>query len=87
LHDGRRRAADAAIDLFAIAVLGALVWHGVKLVIASWGNELTVLQIPMSFQYLGMPLGCGLMLLWVAWDLWRIVCGDAREARWGEAHS
>ena len=34
-----------------------LVWYGVKLVIVGWGNELTVLQIPMSFQYLGMPVG------------------------------
>ena len=83
VRGGRRRAVDAAVDLFALAVLGALVWHGIKLVIASWGNELTVLQIPMSFQYLGMPLGCALMLLWLAWDLWRILRGDSREVRWG----
>ncbi|MDH5285330.1 MAG: TRAP transporter small permease [Betaproteobacteria bacterium] len=82
-HGGHRRFADAVVDLFALAVLGALVWHGVRLVAASWGNELTVLQIPMSFQYLGMPLGCALMFVWVAWDLWRILRGDARDARWG----
>jgi len=83
---GARRWADAAVDLFGIAVLGSLVWHGVNLVIASWGNELTVLQIPMSFQYLGMPLGCLLMLVWLVWDLWRIARGDSRDARWGGAH-
>ncbi|HEX4883160.1 MAG TPA: TRAP transporter small permease, partial [Casimicrobiaceae bacterium] len=70
LHGTHRRLADATVDLVAIAVLTALVWYGTRLVVASWGNELTVLQIPMSFQYLGMPLGCGLMLLWLAWDLW-----------------
>ena len=84
LHDGRRRAADALVDLFAIAVLGSLVWHGIALVMASWGNELTVLQIPMSFQYVGMPIGCALMLVWLLWDLWRIARGDSREKRWGE---
>jgi TRAP-type C4-dicarboxylate transport system permease small subunit len=83
LEGGRRRAADAAVDLFAIAVLVSLVWHGVNLVIAGWGNQLTVLQIPMSFQYLGMPVGCALMLVWLAWDVWRIARGDTREERWG----
>ena len=34
-----------------------LFWYGINLVIVGWGNELTVLQIPMSFQYLGMPVG------------------------------
>jgi TRAP-type C4-dicarboxylate transport system permease small subunit len=82
LQGGRRRWADAGVDLFGIAVLAALVWHGVNLVVASWGNELTVLQVPMSFQYLGMPIGCALMLLWLAWDLWRIVRGEGREHRW-----
>jgi len=83
LHGGPRRAADAGVDLFALAVLGALVWHGIILVIAGWGNELTVLHIPMSIQYLGMPIGCAAMLVWVVWDLVRIARGDAREARWG----
>ena len=83
LHGGARRAADAGVDLFALAILGALVWHGINLVIAGWGNELTVLHIPMSFQYLGMPVGCAAMFVWVAWDLVRIARGEAREARWG----
>ena len=82
LEGGRRRVADALVDGFGIAVLATLVWYGINLVVASWGNLLTVLQIPMSFQYLGMPVGCALMLLWLAWDLWRILRGDSREARW-----
>ena len=83
LHGGARRAADAAVDLFAAGVLGALVWHGVNLTIAGWGNELTVLHVPMSIQYFGMPVGCAAMLVWVLWDLARILRGDPREARWG----
>lgn len=82
LDGGRRRAADAVVDVFGIAVLAALVWYGVNLVVAGWGNLLTVLQIPMSFQYLGMPVGCALMLLWLAWDLWRILRGETRAQRW-----
>ena len=82
--DGRARgAADAVVDLFAAAILALLVWYGVNLVIAGWGNELTVLQIPMSFQYLGMPVGCFAMLVWVLWDMVRILRGETREQRWG----
>jgi len=77
-----RRAADAAVDLFAGAVLAALVWYGINLTIAGWGNELTVLHVPMSVQYFGMPVGCAAMLVWVLWDLVRIARGDSRDARW-----
>ena len=44
---GRERA-DAAIDVLAIGMLLLLFWYGINLVIVGWGNELTVLQIPMS---------------------------------------
>jgi len=83
LQGGARRAADAAVDVFAAGVLGALVWYGINLTIAGWGNELTVLHVPMSVQYFGMPVGCAAMLVWVLWDLVRIARGDSREARWG----
>lgn len=83
LEGSTRRAADAAVDLFATAVLAALVWYGINLAIAGWGNELTVLHLPMSIQYLGMPVGCAAMLVWVLWDLYRIARGDSRAARWG----
>lgn len=81
--DGRaRNLADAAVDLFALGVLGALVWYGTSLVVTGWTNELTVLQIPMSVQYLGMPVGCFAMFVWVAWDLVRIARGETRAQRW-----
>ncbi len=83
LSGGARRAADAAVGVFAAGVLAALVWYGINITIAGWGNELTVLHVPMSIQYLGMPVGCAAMLVWVLWDLVRIARGDSREVRWG----
>ena len=81
---GARRAwADALVDAFCIAILASLVWYGINLTMAGWTNELTVLGIPMSFQYLGMPVGSAAMLVWLLWDLARILRGDTREARWG----
>ena len=83
LSGKRREVADAAVDAFALAVLAALVFYGARLVAAGWTNELTVLEIPMSFQYLGMPVGCFAMGVWIAWDLVRIARGHSRSQRWG----
>lgn len=83
--DGRRRdVADAAVDLLALAVLVSLIWYGISLAVTGWTNELTVLQIPMTFQYLGMPAGCAAMAVWLVWDLVRILRGETRVQRWGK---
>jgi TRAP-type C4-dicarboxylate transport system permease small subunit len=82
LAGNARRAADLAVDAFAIVILSMLVWYGMRLVVAGWSNELTVLQIPMSFQYLGMPVGCAAMLVFLVWDVVRLSRGDTREERW-----
>jgi TRAP-type C4-dicarboxylate transport system permease small subunit len=78
---GRERA-DAAVDVLAIGMLLLLFWYGINLVIVGWGNELTVLQIPMSFQYLGMPVGVAAILVWTVYDLWQIGQGKTRAQRW-----
>ena len=83
LEGPRRRLADAAVDVIALAILVSMIVYGVRLAIAGWGNELTVLGIPMTVQYLGMPVGAAAMLVWVAWDLVRIARGDSRAVRWG----
>jgi TRAP-type transport system small permease protein len=80
-----RRVADAAIQIASAAVLVLLAWYGMGIVNASWGNELTVLQIPMALQYLALPVGAGVMLAFVMWDLWQIALGVPREARYAVA--
>ena len=76
-----RNAADAVIDLLTVLLLVLLMYYGANLVKVGWGNELTVLQIPMSFQYLGMPVGTFVMLVWVLYDLWLIQCGYSHDQR------
>jgi TRAP-type C4-dicarboxylate transport system permease small subunit len=77
-----REKADAAIDLLEIVMLALLFWYGINLVVVGWGNELTVLQIPMSFQYLGMPVGVAAIMVWILYDLWLILQGKTRTQRW-----
>ena len=79
----RRRWADAAIQVVSFAVLALLVWYGMAIVNAAWGNELTVLQIPMAIQYLALPVGAGAMGVFTGWDLLQILRGRTREQRYG----
>ena len=79
--DARRRA-DAAIQILALLILALLVWHGMGIVDASWGNELTVLHVPMAVQYLGLPVGAGLMAVFIGWDLLQILRGRSRDERY-----
>ncbi len=54
-----------AIELVVIFVLALLVWYGTVIVQASWGNILTVLDMPMAWQYMALPVGSALSLVFV----------------------
>ena len=81
-----RRWADAAVQGACLAMLVILVRYGWSLVDANWGNRLTVLEWPMAIQYMGMAVGCTLMALFVAFDLWQILRGVPREQRYPTEH-
>jgi len=78
-----RRLADGIIQAFCLVVLGLLIKFGMGIVMANWGNELTVLEWPMALQYLSLPVGSAAMLIFVAFDLVQIVRGKPREERYG----
>ena len=79
----RRRWADLAVQTACLVMLGVLVRFGWSLVGSNWDNQLTVLQWPMAIQYMGMAVGCTLMALFVAWDVWQILRGVPRDVRYG----
>jgi TRAP-type transport system small permease protein len=81
----RRRWADLAVQSACLAMLLVLVRYGWGLVNASWDNQLTVLGWPMAWQYMGMAVGCTLMALFVAWDVWQVVRGVPRDQRYPKA--
>ena len=78
-----RRWADTGVQALALAVLGLLVWFGSGIVEASRNNILTVLDWPMSWQYLSLPVGSALTFVFVAWDLVQIVRGKPAAERYG----
>ena len=82
LDEVARRRADAAVQVLCLAMLAVLVRYGWALVGGNWGNQLTVLEWPMAIQYMGMAVGCTLMALFVAYDLWQILRGVPRARRY-----
>jgi len=84
LGDRGRLKADGIIQLLCLIVLALLIWYGLIIVNANWGNQLTVLGWPMAYQYLALPVGSGLSFVFVAYDLLRIIKGVSRKERYGE---
>jgi TRAP-type transport system small permease protein len=82
LSAGKRRWADAAVQCFTLLLLAVVLYFGLRIVQSSWDNVLTTLEWPMAWQYIPMPLGIGLMGLFVAWDLVLIARGVPREQRY-----
>ena len=82
LGPAARRWADAAVLAACAAMLAILVRYGWALVQANWDNTLTVLEWPMAIQYMGMAVGCTLMLVFVLFDLWLTLMGVPREKRY-----
>lgn len=81
----RRRWIDLVVQSACLAMLLVLVRFGWSLVDGNWDNQLTVLEWPMAVQYMGMAVGCSLMALFVAWDVWQIARGVPRELRYRTA--
>ncbi len=78
----KRRWADAAVQVFTLAVLAVVLFYGLRIVSSSWDNVLTTLEWPMAVQYIPLPLGIGLMALFIGWDLIQIVRGVPRFSRY-----
>ena len=83
LSDAQRRVADFFVQLFTLGVLWVLFANGLTIVENNWGNILTVLGIPMSWQYMPLSVGSGAGLVFVSYDLYQILCGKSREERYG----
>ncbi|MBU6485823.1 MAG: TRAP transporter small permease [Betaproteobacteria bacterium] len=79
-----RRWLDGAIQLVCALVLLLLTWYGIGIAQASWSDRLTVLNWPMSVEYLALPVGSVAALAFVLFDLFQIALGRSRAERYGE---
>ena len=67
-----RRWMDAAAQVVSAAVLCLLTWYGIGIVKSGWHDHLSVLEWPMSIEYLALPVGSAATLVFVLHKLLRI---------------
>lgn len=78
-----RLAADFFVQVVTLGALTILFWNGLIIIGNNWANVLTVLQIPMAFQYMPLAIGSGAGMIFVIYDLDLILRGKSREERYG----
>ncbi len=83
LEGKTRLLADFFVQLFALVILSILFWNGLIIIGNNWGNILTVLEIPMAYQYMPLAIASGASMVFVVYDLFQILCGKSREERYG----
>ncbi len=69
------RAVEIATRIGTAAVLACLVWYGTTIVQSTMEQEMTVLHWPIGVQYLAMPVGSGLALIFVLHEIWLLALG------------
>jgi TRAP-type C4-dicarboxylate transport system permease small subunit len=84
LADRPRQWADGLAQLVSVLVLCLLIWYGIGITHAAWGNHLTVLDWPMSTEYVALPVGSATTLVFVLYDLVQIARGLPRSERYGD---
>jgi TRAP-type C4-dicarboxylate transport system permease small subunit len=69
LKPAARSRIDAAVLALTALALGLLVYFGITLTAMSWDNIAIAIRISNGWWYLAMPVGCGLMLVFVLHQL------------------
>jgi TRAP-type C4-dicarboxylate transport system permease small subunit len=71
-----RRVIEIALRLAVLALLALLVRAGINIVAKTMDQQMSVLYWPVGLQYLAMPVGSGLTLVFVAYETWLVARGE-----------
>ncbi|HEV2508336.1 TRAP transporter small permease [Bosea sp. (in: a-proteobacteria)] len=66
---GLQKAVELATRLGVVGLLVLLISYGWSITESTMGQELTVLHVPMGLQYLAMPVGSALALVFVLYEM------------------
>jgi TRAP-type C4-dicarboxylate transport system permease small subunit len=75
-----RRFIEVALRLAVIGLLALLVRAGINIVAKTMDQQMSVLYWPVGLQYLAMPVGSGLTLVFVAYETWLVARGERDAA-------
>lgn len=70
------RRVEIGTRIGVVTLLAFLVWYGAILAMGTMGQEMTVLHWPMGVQYLAMPLGSALALVYVVYETSLLARGE-----------
>ena len=84
LADRPHQWADGMAQLVSALVLCLLIWYGIGIAQSGWNNHLTVLDWPVSIEYLALPAGSAATLVFVLFDLTQIARGFPRSVRYND---
>ena len=68
-------------DIFSIIFLGIMTWNGLLMVERTSFQTSPAMMIPMSWVYIVIPFGCGVMFCYVAANLVRVLKTPASEMK------
>jgi TRAP-type C4-dicarboxylate transport system permease small subunit len=69
------RTVELATRVAVVAMLALLIWYGVGISQRTWEQEMTVLHWPMGAQYLAMPVGSALALVFLLHETMLVASG------------
>lgn len=75
-----RHAVELSTRLAVMVILAFLSWRGVLLSLQTMDQQMTVLNWPVGVQYLAMPVGSALALVFVVHETWRVAVGRLPQA-------
>lgn len=68
-------------DIFTIVFLAIMVWYGALMVMRTNFQTSPAMMIPMSWVYVVIPFGCGVMLLYTVANLINVLRTPASEIK------
>jgi TRAP-type C4-dicarboxylate transport system permease small subunit len=73
---GPRRLIELLLRLVVMGLLVLLVRAGINIVGKTMDQQMSVLYWPVGLQYLAMPVGSGLSLVFIAYETWLVARGE-----------
>lgn len=70
------RKVEVMTRLIVLVILGLLVWNGAIIAHHNMDQQTTVLYWPVGLTYAALPVGSFFMIIFVAWEAWRIALGE-----------
>ncbi len=79
IHGAKLKTCRILADLFTLCFLGIMVWQGGRMVMLAQFQTSAAMEIPMSWVYAVIPLGCFVMLIYTMENLIHVLRTPAEE--------